>query len=320
MFQVSAIFDDARKIFRQCDEPLLFEKISDSIELLANKGEWDPAFGYVDLCVVDQCVTLPREVDQVLAVNMNGSPALGKNPLFQFHLNGPGSHGRDCNSWTDVGQFPTYRDLPCPGKLIAFLDSPEDEGKKLQVFGFDDQNRPLRTKINGVWEDGLRVPTIFGYALPSSSDPTVGRYTHIVKDPTVANIRLSSFDNAACSGGQSSSGTLLGIFEPDELIPLYRRIKLGRCSKWVRMAYRKKTYRVSSRNDRILLHSRLAFVLAMRAVQFYHDSDLANATMFEAHATRILTEKESSIEGPAMSPIQVNNRNDISNPSYDDFD
>lgn len=320
MFQVSSIFDDARKIFRHCNDQLLFERISDSIELVANKGDWDPAFGYVDLCVVDQCVSLPREVDQVYAINLDGHPALGKNPLFEYHLNGPGSFGRDCKSWTDVGNFPTYRDLPCPGKLVAFLDSPEDAGKKLQVFGFDDQNRPLRTKINGVWEDGLRVPTIFAYALPSSSDPVVSRITHIVKDPTVANVRLSSFDNAACSGGQSSSGNLLGVFESDELIPLYRRIKLGQCSKWVRMAYRKKTYRVSSLNDRILLHSRLALVLAMRAVQFYHDSDIANGAVYEAHATRILTEKEQSIEGPAQLPIQVEDRNSIKNPGYDQVD
>lgn len=320
MFQVSSIIEDARKTYRQCNEPLLFERISDAIELLANKGEWDPAVGYLDLCVVDQCISLPREVDTVLALNMNGLPALGKNPLFQFHLNGPGSFDRDIESWTDVGNFPTYRDLPCPGKLIAFLDSPEDAGKKFQVFGFDDQNRPLRTKINDVWQDGLLVPTIFGYALPASSDPVASRIVHIVKDPTAANVRLSSFDNAECSGGQSSSGTLLGIFEPDELIPLYRRIKLGRCSKWVRMVYRKKTYRVSSLNDRILLHSRLSLVLAMRAVQYYHDGDMANAAVYEAHATRILTEKESSIEGPAMLPIQVLDRNSIKNPGWDEVE
>lgn len=320
MFQVKNIFGDARKIFRHCDEPLLFERIGDSIELLSIKGEFDPLLGYVDICVIDQCITLPREVEQVLAINLDGHPALGKNPLFEYHLNGPGSFGTDCKSWTDVGQFPTYRDLPCPGKLVAHLDSPEDAGKEMRVFGFDLQNRPLRTKIRETWEDGLLVPTIFGYALPAASDPVVGRIQHIVKDPTVANVRLSSFDNAACSGGQSASGTLLGIFEPEETIPLFRRVKLGHRACWARVAYRKRTFRVTSMNDRILLHSRLALVLAMKAVQFYHDSDIANGATYEAHAVRILTEKEQSLEGPAMTPIQVQDRNSIKNPGSDEVD
>ena len=320
MFQVKDIFDDARKIFRHCEEPLLFEKIGDSIELLSIKGEFDPLLGYVDICVIDQCITFPREVEQIIAMNLDGNPMLGKNPFHTFHLNGPGDFLVDRFSWTDVGQFPTYRDLPCPGQLIAFLDNPEDEGKVVKVFGFDDQNRPLRTKIGDTWEDGLRVPTIFGYALPFSSDPIVSRITAIVKDRTVANVRLSSFDNAACSGGQSSSGTLLGIFEPDETIPLYRRIKLGYRAKWARVAFRKRTFRVYSLEDRVLLHSRLALVLAMRAVQFWHDTDAANATLFEAHAVRILTEKEQSLEGPPMTPIQVQDRNSIKVPGYDDFD
>lgn len=320
MFQVKNIFGDARKIFRHCDEPLLFERIGDAIELLSIKGEFDPLLGYVDICVIDQCITLPREVEQVLAINLDGRPMLGKNPFHTFHLNGPGDFLNDRFSWTDVGQFPTYRDLPCPGKLIAFLDSPEDSGKELRVFGFDDQNRPLRTKVGETWEDGLLVPTIFGYALPAASDPVVSRIQHIVKDPTVADVRLSSFDNSACSGNQSASGTLLGIFEPEETIPLFRRIKLGYRAKWARVAYRKKTFRVSSLNDRILLHSRLALILAMKAVQFYHDSDIANAATYEAHAVRILTEKEQSLEGPAMTPIQVQDRNSIKNPGYDDFE
>jgi hypothetical protein len=320
MFQVRDIFEDARRIFRHCDESLLFERIGDAIELLSIKGEFDPLLGYVDICVIDACVTLPREVEQVLAINLDGRPMLGKNPFHTFHLNGPGDFLPDRFSWTDVGQFPTYRDLQCPGKLVAFLDSEDDAGKELRVFGFDDQNRPLRTKINGVWEDGLIVPTIFGYALPAATDPVVSRITHIVKARTIGDVRLSSFDNAACSANQSASGCLLGIFEPDETIPLYRRIKLGYRAKWARLAYRKRTFRINSLNDRILLHSRLALVLAMRAVQFWHDTDAANATMFEAHAVRILTEKEQSLEGPAMMPIQVQDRNSIKNPGYDDFD
>ena len=312
---VSDIWDDARVIFGHCKEDRLFRQISDAIQLLANKGEVDPLVGYVDICVTNNCITLPREVETVLALNIGGHPALGHDELFSFHLNGPGDFNCSCNyDWFNTGNFPTYRDLPCPARLIAFLDKQEDEGKLIRVFGFDDQNRPLRTQVNGEWIDGLLVPTIFGYALPASTDPKVARITSVVKDRTIGNIRLSSFD------GSSSSGTLLGIYEPDETKPSYRRIKISSNCGWVRIHYRKRTSDVSSLYDRILLHSRLALKLAMKAVQKYEETDLGNALQFEAQATRILTERESVLTSPVGNPIQVEDRNGMQLRGIDDID
>lgn len=314
MLIVSEIWDEAREIFGHCNEEKLLRYISDAVKLLANKGEIDPLIGYLDICTAGRCVTLPREVELVLAVNIGGRPSLGHDELFSFHLNGPGDCNVTCDfDYFNVGSFPTYRDLPCPAKLIAFLDRPEDEGATLRVFGFDDQNRPLRTEVNGAWEDGLLVPTIYGYAVPASTDPVVSRITDIVKSPTIGNIRLSSFDNS------TSSGTLLGIYEPTELHPRYRRIRVSTGSNWVRICYRKKTVDVTSQNDRILLHSRLALELAMHAIQKYRERDLGLAMQFEAQATRILTEQESVLTNPIGNPIQVNDRNGMRARGIDDW-
>lgn len=314
MFLVSDIFESAEKIFRGCDEDDLFEKIGDAVELLSQKGEIDPLVGYVDLCVSGQCVTLPREVETVLAINLDGHPTIGRNPLFSFHLNGPGDFHTRCRSYTDVGQFPTYRDMHCPSQLIAFLDSEEDNGSELWVFGYDWENKPLRSQVNGVWRDGILIPTVLGYSLPETGAPVVARITAIRKARTVGNVRLSSFENS------SSTGTLLGIFEPDETTPLYRRIKLGKCSSWARISYRKRTAQIFSQHDRILLHSKFALKLAMRAVQAYQDGDIQTALAMEANAVRILTEKEASLEGPNASPLQVDDHNSIKNDGSDDID
>jgi hypothetical protein len=314
MFLTSDILDDAEKIFRGCEESDIFNKIGDAVELLANKGEVDPLVGYVDLCVSGQCVTLPREVETVLAINLDGHPTIGRNPLFSFHLNGPGDFFTRCKSFTELGQFPTYRDMHCPSQLIAFLDNEEDNGSELWVFGYDWENKPLRTQINGVWRDGILIPTVLGYSLPETGAPVVARITAIRKSRTVGNVRLSSFENS------SSTGTLLGIFEPDEVSPLYRRIKLGQCASWARIHYRKKTYRIYSTSDRILLHSRFALLLAMRAIQAYTDGDIQNALAYEANAVRLLTERESVLESPAMSPLQVDDHNSVKNDGCDDID
>lgn len=307
MFLVETIWDEAKEIFGHCNEKKLLRWISDAIQLLANKGEIDPLVGFLDICTCGKCVTLPREVATVLAVNIGGHPTLGHDQIFSFHLNGPGDCCTPCGyDWYDTGSFPTYRDLQCPSKLIAFLDNQEDEGKLLRVFGFDEQNRPLRTKVGNNYEDGYRVPTIFGFALPESDAPKVSRITDIVKDVTVGNIRLSSFDNS------TFTGTLLGIYEHDETYPRYRRIRLGtNCGGWVRIMYRRSTYELRSQKDRILLHSRPALMLALHAIQKYRESDLVSAVQFEVHATRLLTEQESVLTSPVSSPIQVNDRNSI---------
>lgn len=304
MLTVDEIWDEASEVFGHCNEKKLLRWITDAVQLLANKGEIDPLVGFVDLCVDGQCVTLPREVETILAVNIGGHPALGRDETFSFHLNGHGDFCTPCDwSWTNVGGFPTYRDLQCPGKLIAFLDSPEDEGKELRVFGFDSENRPLRTKVGQLWQDGYLVPTIFGYALPDSTAPEIARITSIRKAVTVANMRLSSFDNS------SSSGTLLGVFEHDETEPRYRRIKLHRaCNSWVRMMYRRRSLELRTQRDRIYLHSRPALILAFHALKSYRQTDIAAGVQFEAQATRLLSEKESVLTAPVASPVQVSDR------------
>jgi len=307
MFQAQDVLDDARDIFGICKEEKLFRYVTDSIRLLANKGEVDPLVGALDICVQNKCVTLPNEIETVLAVNLAGRPALGHNELFSWHLNGPGDRKTRCDySWFDELPAVTYKDLVCPGRLVAFVDKPSDSGRELRAFGFDKQNKPLQTLENGVWTDGLLIPTLFGYAVPASTDPEIGRITNIVKERSDGIIRLSTFDNS------SSSGTLIGIYDPEETVPRYRRIKISRGCPWVRILYRKKSFTVTSPNTRILLHSRLALVLAMKAVKFYIDSDVANGMQFEAHATRILTEQESVLVGPNALPIMVDDRNQIS--------
>jgi len=308
MIIADEVWDSAKEIFGHCHEPKLFRQLTDSIELLTTSGDTDPLVGVVDICVDGNCVTLPREIETPLGVNLCGRPAHGRDFLFQFHLNGPGSRDCGCSwTWADAGTHPTYKDLKCPAKLIAFVDDERDAGKLLRVFGFDTQGRPLQTLVGDIVEPGLRVPTIFNYALPSATDPMVARITGVVKDPTISTIRLSSFDSS------TSTGTLLGVYEPDETKPEYRRIRISPSGSWVRLVYRKRTYEITSRHDRIFVNSRPALLLAMRALKWYADGDLANGNSYEANAVRLLTQKQWTLDTPMGNPQQVDDRNSISN-------
>ena len=332
MFRVDDIYDEARKIIGACDDTKLFRWLSDSVSLISNKEDLEGWKGFLDICTAGcsscdgatqcnnpagcgrRCVALPREVETVIGVNIGGQPVLGYGQLFSFHLNGPGDCRTICEwKWQDAGKNNcTYRDLPHPSQLVAYLQTPADNGKQLVVFGYDDKGNVLRRQVNGVWQNGYQLPTIYGLAVPDSAAPTVARITGIYKDPTVGSVRLSTIDDSG------STGVLLTVMEPDETLPEYRRIQLNRSCNWVRIAFRKTNPVFSSRYDHIPLKSRVGFLIAVQARKHYADNQIAEAHSFEADAVRMELEAQQMCEPPVYMPIQVI---DMSNPKdHYDYD
>lgn len=303
MFQVEDLWEEAEKISGICDEPKILRWLSDAVALTANKADLDGWIGTIDICSTDcgRCITLPREVETPLAVNIGGHPTFGLHQLFNHHLNGPGDCHMGCNwTWQDQGNtHAVYRDISVPSKIIAYVQRPEDSGKSFIVYGFDDKGNPLDTITSAGRVPGYQVPTIYGYAMPDSVAPTVARITTIVKDFTIGSIRLSTIDSSG------PTGILLGVYEPDERFPQYRRIKLNRTCHWARVSYRKTNPIFASRFDHVLLRSRMGLLLAMQAVKFYSEKNIAQAHAFEADAARLELEAQNAAMPPTYAPIQV---------------
>lgn len=308
MFTVAEIYDEAKRIVGNCDDTRFFRFLGDAVTLIANKGEFEGWRGWLDICTNGGlCVTLPREVETVLAVNLGGKPTLGFDQLFNFHLNGPGDCRGACDwAWQDQGQWhSTYRDLLTPSKLVAYLQSNADNNSELIVYGYDYQGNRLRRQVNGEWLDGYQVPTVYGYAIPDSIAPTIGRIVGVKKVRTAGSVRLATIDNSGLTG------TLLAIYEPDEVLPQYRRIKLFTSCSWVRIAYRKISPTFYTRHDHVPLRSRLAFLLAVRACKYYADADVANAHSYESDAARLEIEAQTASEPVNYMPPQIE---DFNNP------
>ncbi len=305
--------------------------LGDAVSMIANKEDLEGWKGYLDICTAGcscehtgsvcnnpagcgrRCISLPREVDTVIGVNIGGQPVLGYSSLFEFHLNGPGSCRTVCEwKWQDqLGGHPTYRDLPRPSKVVAYLGSPEDNGKAVIIYGYDSAGNVLRRKENGCWLDGYRVPTIYGLAVPDVDAPEIARIKGLYKDPTVAEIRLSTVDNSG------TTGVLLTVMEPDETLPQYRRIQLNRSCNWARIAYLKTNPTFKSRFDHIPLRSRPALLFALQARRCSTDvTRIAEFHSYEADAFRLELEAQQKAEPPVYFPIQVI---DMSNPR-DKFD
>jgi hypothetical protein len=331
MFRVIDIADEARKMIGVCDDAKLFRWLGDALTLISNKADLEWYKGYLDICSAGcscsekstcnnpagcgrRCIALPREVEMVIGVNIGGQPVLGRDQLFSFHLNGPGDCRTVCEwAWSDKGNFHvTYKDLIEPAKLVSYLQSPQDTGKTLTIFGYDNAGNVLRRLENGVWLNGYRVPMIYGVAVPDVGAPTIARITGVYKDPTVGNVRLSTIDDSGITG------TLLAVYEPDETLPQYRRIQLNRNCNWVRIAYRKNDPNFNSLYDHVPLKSRVAFLMAVQARKSYSDLQLAEAHAFEADAARLEIEAQQMREPPLYHPVQVI---DLSNPrDKNDYD
>lgn len=321
MFRVDDVYDEAKKIIGICDDAKLFRWLGDAVSLIANTADLEAWKGVIDICTCDcsccgsRCATMPREVETVIGVNSCGKPMLGYSQLFNFHLNGPGDGGcSPCDwSWQDMGQWhSTYRDLLCPSKLVAYLQTAEDNGKQLVVFGYDKNGNVLRRNEGGKWLNGYAVPTIYGYAVPDSEAPDIARVTGIFKEETAGSVRLSTIDESG------NTGILLGIYEPDEKTPQYRRIKINRPSKWLRVAYLKANPTFNSRYDHIGLKSRVALLMALQARKFYTELRIAEGHALEADAGRMEQAAQMRAEPLTFSPIQVVNINPLNDPN--DFD
>lgn len=333
MFRVDDCYDEAKKILGTCDDIKLFRWLGDVVTMIANKGDFEGWKGWIDICTNgcrhcdggrpcnnqhcgNRCVTLPREVETVLAVNIAGHPALGFGTLFNFHLNGPGDRAGKtvCDwSWQDQGDWhSTYRDLIIPAKLVSYIQNPLDNGKQLIVYGYDDKGQLLRREENGVWMNGYRVPTIYGVAVPDAGAPTIARITGVFKEVTVGSVRLSTIDSSG------PTGVLLAVYEPDETLPQYRRIKINRSCNWVRVAYRRANPIFTSRFDHIPLRSRVGFLLGVQARKHYSDQQIADAHAFEADAARLEIEAQQVIEPTTTyTPIQVIDREGSLRSRYD---
>jgi len=301
-FSVNEILQPARRILGACDLHLLLEHLTNAVEVLADSGEFDPLTGYVDLCTERQSIlTFPRDIDTVHAINIGGNPSIGRDQLYNFHYNGLGDCRTPCGwSWQDLGPVPTLRELAAPSKLVAFVENEQDAGSELWVYGFAPDGTELRTISGGVAVPGYQVPTIYGYALPDANAPLIARVTRVRKAETLASLKLTSFDYG------NDTGTLLGVFQWDELEPSYRRVKLHRTADWVRVAYRKAFFSLKSVDDLIPLPTKPPYTMMLHAMKYYDEGDLARAAGYEATARRWLGEAVEAHATNTQATLQIN--------------
>lgn len=301
MFTVEKVAPDVKRVLGFCDDTVALSRINSAVEILAAELDIDTTIGYVDICVdSNRCLSLPDEVEGILAVNIGGSPSQGHNAYWAFHLNGPGMDCREkCTyDWMDKLQYATRIDPPAGFEVVAYLDSATDNDALVRVYGYDVQNRWIVSTEDGVTVDGFLVPTVFGSAIPNPDAPELSRITRISKDETKGYIRLQTLD-----------GSVLGDYRPFDTEPHYRRIQLSKKCTWARVMFKRRYLELRTMTDLVPLNSPHAVVFMVQAMDKYDKDRVEEGDKYYARAVGLLQKKQNSITPPAGPSIQFADRN-----------
>lgn len=292
---VEDIYDEAAEICGPIGEQRVFDRISESIEALSNKAQWDAMTAYLDISVAaGNVVTLPREVEAPIKINVNSTPSFGRDRLYEFTVNGPGPNMLETTdfTWMEQGNVPIVGVLTAPTKLKAYSTSAGDAvaSKTLTVFGKSSTGLEI--------SDVLQIDA----TSPTESVNTYATITRVIKDITTGAVILqaSTVQTAGqdvISAPPTPGGTPLAYYYPEEVEPTYRRIILSKSAAAVRIMFRKASMRVMAMSDLIPLSSRAAITCMLRSFEAYRSKDpnaMQMSKAYEDRAVQLLQDEQKS--------------------------
>lgn len=301
MFIDQPLLNEIKDVIGKCDDTTTFRRISDAVRLLNNKykgNDWN--VGVMDICAYDGAITLPADVANVLGVVNGGQPTLLRDQWFQFHANGPGTNSIPWGYTDDLGPFSTYRDPSAPVKLVAIVENQLDSNRKLRVYGYDSTGKRIYTRgASGLLEDGILVPTIYGFPAINPEAPSISKIERVQKDVTNGYVKLIAVDSETLA-----SHTQIGYYAPWETVPTYRRIRVTDRT-WVRVKYRRKDIEVRGLQDWINIDNRPALLMMMKSLQFKLNDQSDKAAQYEMDAMNMLSEEADSTRPPAINGPQI---------------
>lgn len=166
-------------------------------------------------------IVWPKYVGTILAARSGRRGTQVSNMWYEF----TGSWHRHHGHWhgdavlQDAGETCLFSEITGGGNgqtLQYYVQANQDlsPATTITFFGTQFGNQPLQQQVNGAWERGLTLVA----ATPYSATPVaVTSVDSITRTPTQANCTLYEYDPV------SNTRRLLGVYEPNEIRPRYRR-------------------------------------------------------------------------------------------------
>jgi hypothetical protein len=225
-----------------CNQTLLLRYYNAARSLLWNKTDTSAVCEYVCVSLVNGILTLPSIYKQIRLAWFDGEPVSLGNEWFQSIPQDTwgGGNGISGNGWGQGyawnggnrkfieigGNHVTYQNYEAaPYQLCIESESPLDVGQQITFFGIDAY--------------GTRISETITLGLAPAYTYSVNFYKSIfqvTKGQTNGRIRVYAYDPDA------SIQLLLGIYQPYDINPSFRRYAIKGCVKDSVILYCKKNY------------------------------------------------------------------------------
>jgi len=213
-----------------CDERFL-QLLNEAQARLADMGKWWGTYKKLRLCVVAGCITWPREVKTIEAMNLCGYNIPVQNQWYEFQTDtraprtGCGREGCEQDQLLDRGMVTQYRDSVGNCYMRIHPQLAADAGKRVLLQGLDPNGDPIRTldTVTGeyVWGEYVTLPNplVTAYVQTQNQFKQPG-LTGAQKPLTQGSLTIIA--NNAVSGLL----TQVAVWGPSEQNPEYRRTYL----------------------------------------------------------------------------------------------
>lgn len=197
--------------------------VNRACERLLFEGKWRDTVVNYAVCVNDGCLTWPREIDTIEAVEACSVALIIRNGWFEFLESGAGFQSDDSNgaaaTLIDRGESIAFDDIKTTGyKLAVWCDANEAAGAKILLRYYDSNGNKVYSTVSGAREEGeyLTLPAAGNYVYSSKEVLPFGWYG-VIKPVTNRVIRVYAYRIS------DATITPLAYYEPDEEVPVYRR-------------------------------------------------------------------------------------------------
>lgn len=302
------------------DDEYIVSLINEAQQRLLMKGKFAGTKVLYNFCAYDGCITLPRELEAVLAVSICYHNPRVQNEWFEFIPGlSPQTPGFTCNpSLVPRGTSPLFKDICGSKYLKVYCDLSDDASLPILFKGFDENGNEIMTQVNGEWIQGE-------YISPSTTGTlSTKQYTYIssvVKEITTGYIRVYQVDV-----DDTTSQTVSGLFAPSETLPSYRKYfyaplsSNGSCGcgsrvsnstenpKVVSILAKRGYVPVYNDNDDLVITNIPALKAMCMAIEKYEANNPQEAQFYETQAERYLDEELKEYNGGSTGNVPVDLR------------
>lgn len=311
-----------------CSTSVIDSRINEAVQRLIIKKEVQdsPRLNYlVRLKVLSSEFALPRGVEKIMAVNVNGTPGHVFNKMYQFLSSGPG----DLDNYAgymdhcarhimDLGEFPYQFPVPVSSagayyNLVAFSTSLETT--KLKIWGYDSKANEVVEELQiNPFTGGVKGSISGSFGSDGSNTLSTNKFkdiTRIAKSQTKGAVTLYAVDPA------TNEMWFIAEYHAKETIPMFRRYRVTNKDRRSGVANDERTdtcilamvklghVELSEDDDLVPIDNISALKLMLIAIKFENDGDLNKSVAFEANAVRVLEDVNDHHKMAQGTPIII---------------